>query len=231
MDVIYEEHGSDWSHQVSAVGTTRWLQRDQTLYLSVKGVACETKGCLVGTLTWPVTHRSSTLCEHMVLSSPRREDQHQCLDTTQELRSTSSSERWEEEDKTVHRAAPPPLSHAAVNFPQHAPTKALAPPPHSPHPVLHPPAFLWDLISFNLLGVTALHEAERKPPVCQLGRILNSKRVNRHAQCHSNRLTEEPERACSYNARNNFRSKLWNTVSVINELFHPIQLEPACMQC
>ena len=42
-DVIYEEHGSDWSHQVSAVATARWLQRDQTLPLSVKGVACETR--------------------------------------------------------------------------------------------------------------------------------------------------------------------------------------------
>ena len=41
-DVSYEERGSDWSHQVSAVGTTRWLQRDQTLPLSAKGVACET---------------------------------------------------------------------------------------------------------------------------------------------------------------------------------------------
>ena len=42
-DVIYEECGSDWSHQVSAVGTTRWLQRDQTLPLSVKGEACKTR--------------------------------------------------------------------------------------------------------------------------------------------------------------------------------------------
>ena len=31
MDVIYEERGSDWSHQVSAMETTRWLHRDQTL--------------------------------------------------------------------------------------------------------------------------------------------------------------------------------------------------------
>ena len=43
MDVIYEERGSDWSHQVSAVVTTQWLQRDQTLPLSANGVACETK--------------------------------------------------------------------------------------------------------------------------------------------------------------------------------------------
>ena len=43
MDVIYEEHGSDWSHQVSAVVTTWWLQHDQTLRLSAKGVACETR--------------------------------------------------------------------------------------------------------------------------------------------------------------------------------------------
>ena len=41
-DVIYEEYRSDWSHQVSAVETTRWLQRDQTLPLSTKGVVCET---------------------------------------------------------------------------------------------------------------------------------------------------------------------------------------------
>ena len=39
-DTIYEEHRSDWSHKVSAMGTTQWLQRDQTL--SAKGVACET---------------------------------------------------------------------------------------------------------------------------------------------------------------------------------------------
>ena len=42
MDVIYKERGSDWSHQVSVVATTQWLQRDQTLPLSAKGVACET---------------------------------------------------------------------------------------------------------------------------------------------------------------------------------------------
>ena len=42
MDAIYEERGSDWPHQVSAVGTTRWLHRDQTLPLPAKGVACET---------------------------------------------------------------------------------------------------------------------------------------------------------------------------------------------
>ena len=42
-DAIYEERGSDWSQQDLVMGTTRWLQRDQTLPLSVKGVACETK--------------------------------------------------------------------------------------------------------------------------------------------------------------------------------------------
>jgi len=42
MDAIYKECRSDWSHQVSAVGTTQWLQCDQTLPLSAKGVACET---------------------------------------------------------------------------------------------------------------------------------------------------------------------------------------------
>ena len=41
-DAIYEERGSHWSQQVSAVASTWWLQRDQTLSLSVKGVACET---------------------------------------------------------------------------------------------------------------------------------------------------------------------------------------------
>ena len=30
-DAIFEEHGSDWLHQVSAVGTAQWLQHDQTL--------------------------------------------------------------------------------------------------------------------------------------------------------------------------------------------------------
>ena len=32
-DTIYEERRSDWSHQVSAMGTTQWLQHDQTLLL------------------------------------------------------------------------------------------------------------------------------------------------------------------------------------------------------
>ena len=41
-DVIYKDCRSDWSHQVSAMGTTRWLKRDQTLPLSAKGVACKT---------------------------------------------------------------------------------------------------------------------------------------------------------------------------------------------
>jgi len=40
---IFEEHESDWSHQVSAVGTTQWLEHDQTLPLSAKGVACKTR--------------------------------------------------------------------------------------------------------------------------------------------------------------------------------------------
>ena len=31
-------NGSDWLHQESAVGTTRWLQRDQTLSLSLQRV-------------------------------------------------------------------------------------------------------------------------------------------------------------------------------------------------
>ena len=39
-DAIYEEHISDWSHQVSAVVATQ-LQC-ATPFLSVKGVACET---------------------------------------------------------------------------------------------------------------------------------------------------------------------------------------------
>ena len=50
-DVIYEERRSDWSHQVSVVVTTRWLQRDQTLPLSVKAVACETS-CLADDMSW-----------------------------------------------------------------------------------------------------------------------------------------------------------------------------------
>ena len=41
-DAIYKKHRSNWSHQVSVMGTTQWLQRGQTLPLSVKGVACET---------------------------------------------------------------------------------------------------------------------------------------------------------------------------------------------
>ena len=51
-DAIYEEHGSDWSHRVSAVGTTQWLQCDQTLPLScegcgLRGIASAVGGCLV----------------------------------------------------------------------------------------------------------------------------------------------------------------------------------------
>jgi len=42
-DAIYEECRSDWSQQDLVVGTTQWLQRDQTLPLSAKGVACETR--------------------------------------------------------------------------------------------------------------------------------------------------------------------------------------------
>jgi len=38
-DVSYEEHRSDWSHQVSAMATTGMLQCDHTL--SSKGVGCE----------------------------------------------------------------------------------------------------------------------------------------------------------------------------------------------
>ena len=48
--VLYEERGSDWSHQVFAVvtkSTTQWLQRDQTLPLSAKGVACKTRQILL----------------------------------------------------------------------------------------------------------------------------------------------------------------------------------------
>ena len=44
---LYEERGSDWSHQVFSVATTRWLQRDQTLPLSEKGVACKTRKILL----------------------------------------------------------------------------------------------------------------------------------------------------------------------------------------
>ena len=43
MDAHYEERGFEWSHRVFVVATTRWLQRDQTLPLSAKGVACETR--------------------------------------------------------------------------------------------------------------------------------------------------------------------------------------------
>ena len=42
-DAIGKEHRYDWSHQVSGVGTTLRLQRDQTLPLFAKGVACETR--------------------------------------------------------------------------------------------------------------------------------------------------------------------------------------------
>ena len=37
---IYEQCGSDWSQQASAVATT---QRDHTLCVSVKGVACKAR--------------------------------------------------------------------------------------------------------------------------------------------------------------------------------------------
>ena len=46
-DAIYKKRSrSHWLQQVSAVETTQWLQCDQTLPLTVKGVACATrKGC------------------------------------------------------------------------------------------------------------------------------------------------------------------------------------------
>ena len=47
----YEECGSHWPQQVSAVVTTQWLQHNQTLPLSAKGVACETIERLQG--VWP----------------------------------------------------------------------------------------------------------------------------------------------------------------------------------
>ena len=40
-DAIYKECKSDWSHQVSVLAPTRWLQGDQILPLSVKEVTCE----------------------------------------------------------------------------------------------------------------------------------------------------------------------------------------------
>ena len=48
MDAIYEKHGSDWSQQVSAMLIAQWLQCDQTLPFSTKGVDCETRGDLGG---------------------------------------------------------------------------------------------------------------------------------------------------------------------------------------
>ena len=40
---IHDECRSDWSHQVSAVAIIRWLQHDQTIPLSAKGVTCKTR--------------------------------------------------------------------------------------------------------------------------------------------------------------------------------------------
>ena len=81
-DAIYEERGSDWSHQVSAVGTTRWLQHDQTLPLSAKGVACETTK-----LPWPGLRGSFRFCFTSCItgSSTIRWDQvawQQCIQQT-----------------------------------------------------------------------------------------------------------------------------------------------------
>ena len=50
-NAIYKECGSDWSHKAFAVATTQWLQHDQTLPLSVMGVACETN-LNAGWLKW-----------------------------------------------------------------------------------------------------------------------------------------------------------------------------------
>lgn len=182
------------------------------------------RGYCVGTLTWPVTHQSSILCGHRDLSLLHREDQHQCLDTTLELRSMSSSERWEEDDKDSHGSSTPSESCSS----KYAPNKSHTPPPHPPHPVLHPPAVLCDLISLNLLCVSALHEAERKSPVWQLGWILHSKWVNMHAQRHSKAEANRGTRKWLQlqRKRYNFRSKLWNTVSVINGLSHTIASNP-----
>ena len=45
MDAINEEHGSDWSHEVSIVATTRdgCSMTRPFLSLRIKGVACETR--------------------------------------------------------------------------------------------------------------------------------------------------------------------------------------------
>ena len=55
-DAICEECGSDWSNQVSLVATTRWLQCDRTLPLSVKDVACETISDVEDLALPPHTH-------------------------------------------------------------------------------------------------------------------------------------------------------------------------------
>ena len=65
-DAIYKQHGSDWSHQVSAMATTQWLQCDQILPLSVKGVACKTKHCTESESEIVGTRKSFTTLLHLV---------------------------------------------------------------------------------------------------------------------------------------------------------------------
>ena len=55
-DTICEERRSDWSNQVAVVATTRWLQCDQTLPLSEKGVVCETMSDVENLALPPYTH-------------------------------------------------------------------------------------------------------------------------------------------------------------------------------
>ena len=62
-DAIYEECGSDWSHQVSAVGKTQWLQRDHTHPLSAKGVTCETSSVASTLLVYMSIGKYSVHCK------------------------------------------------------------------------------------------------------------------------------------------------------------------------
>ena len=62
MDAIYEERGSDWSLQVSALATTQWLQCDKMFPFSAKDAACETNPhCRANFIPFAYMHHQSRL--------------------------------------------------------------------------------------------------------------------------------------------------------------------------
>lgn len=76
-DAIYEERGSDWSHHVSDVATTRWLQRDLILLIFagcrlrdlIEGLVLEVIKCL--SLGRPGISSAATRAAHCDFTAAR----------------------------------------------------------------------------------------------------------------------------------------------------------------